>query len=239
MLPSYSDLRTATPKAQGPINELFSRLARERRHDVMPHHARLVNAMPPDVIDYLLWYFRARPGPGFSEHGWLPSVSLAEVDVGQADVVLALIRAPMGLPHFMQCAEGLMGRAIRHCPPCLRLPYAQMEFPDPEGEEARRLTFVARNPRLPTTDAFYRYRVMKTGMTVQQCLVRGAKKRDIRLALRKGWIRLEENDVDRRRSKNSRGTGRRSESGRRRLQQGMHGSKGRGTDSHHVVRDRA
>jgi hypothetical protein len=148
---------------------------------MMPKHARCVNAMPLDVREFLIWYFR---GTGRR----LASESIAAVGAGQADVVLALLRQED--PHFTRCAEALVGKPITHFPPCLRLPREQMEFADPVGPERMLITRIKPNPRLPTTMAWHRYRVFREGMTVQQALVRGAKKRDIRLASRKGWVQL-------------------------------------------------
>jgi hypothetical protein len=149
---------------------------------MMPRHARCVNAMPTDVRDYLMWYFRGRPRTLLSE-------SIAEQGAGQADVVLGLLRVED--PRFTLCAEALVGKPITHFPPCLRIPASQMEFMDPVGRERMVIRNIKPNPRLPTTMAFHRYKVFREGMTVQQALVRGAKKRDIRLAERKGWVQLE------------------------------------------------
>lgn len=157
---------------------------------MLPHHARTVNSMSQDVIDYLLWYFDARPGPRRREVGWLPSVSLAEAGVGQADCVLALLRAEHR--PFLDAAEILVGHGITHCPPCLR-PSAPLVFMDEESPDERRISIVAaRNPRLPRTGAHYRFALFREGMTVQQFLVRGGTRRDVRLAKRHGWIELRE-----------------------------------------------
>lgn len=153
---------------------------------MMPHHARTVSSFPEEVLEYLLWYFRARH-PSIRDRE-LVTVPIAEVGAGQADVVLALLRGG-----YVRHAEVLVGHSIRHCPPCLHVPRAQMEFMDPTGDEARRFRGVMkRNPRLSGTQAFYRYRVIREGMTVQQALIRGTKRRDIRLGLRRGWFHLED-----------------------------------------------
>jgi hypothetical protein len=149
---------------------------------MMPTHARCVNAMPLDVREYIEWYFRG-------EHGMLTSESVAVAGAGQADVVLALLRTED--VRFIRCAEALVGKPITHFPACLRLQNNQMEFMDPVGRERMIIRNVKPNPRLPTTMAFHRYKVLRDGMTVQQALVRGAKKRDLRLAERKGWVQLE------------------------------------------------
>jgi len=55
---------------------------------------------------------------------------------------------------------------------------------------------VARNPRLPTTGAFQRFRVFRPGLTIAQCLARGVKKRDVRSAIKQGYITLLPNNIE-------------------------------------------
>lgn len=143
--------------------------------------------MDPDVIDFLLSYFGART-PHPLERNWLPTVSIAELGLGQADVVLALLRTAD--PRFRRWAEFLVGRRFTICRPCLR-PSAPLYLGDERHPDRRRVTYVARNPRLPTTMAFYRFAILREGMTIQQFLVRGGRRGDVRLALQRGWIQLE------------------------------------------------
>lgn len=52
------------------------------------------------------------------------------------------------------------------------------------------VVFVARNPRLPTTPAFQRFKEFQVGRTAEQLLRRGVTHRDIREATRAGWVRF-------------------------------------------------
>jgi hypothetical protein len=157
---------------------------------MIPHHARLVDATPPDITEYLLRYFdlwepRGRPP------SWRLSHALAEAGVGQADVVLALLRSDQ--EDFRHCAEALVGRPIYRAPRTA-LPAA----PPPRGDSARtgderRVTrVVGHNPRLPSTPAWHRHRIFRPGMTVRQFLTRGGRRGDVRLAVRRGWVELED-----------------------------------------------
>jgi hypothetical protein len=91
------------------------------------------------------------------------------------------------IPH----AERLIGRRITRCPPCLRLPAAQGVPSEREPDDRRMRVLVAHNPRLPTTPAWHRFRLMRDDMTVRQYLTRGGRRGDIRLAVARGWIALE------------------------------------------------
>ena len=155
---------------------------------MMPRHARLVNAMPMEAREFIAWYFRVSRSRLRRARGVL-TVTLAEMGVGQADVVLALVRS--GDELLVRCAEGLMGRRIVRAPACLR-PLAKMEYADPTPEEQRRIRDIVSNPRVPTTPAWYRWNCLRDGMTVQQALVRGIRRRDLRLGVRRGWLRIEE-----------------------------------------------
>lgn len=155
---------------------------------MLPRHARRVNGFPHEVLDYVMWYFSARPRRR-GESGWLPSVSLAELGVGQVDVVLALMRAE-SRPH-LECAEWLIGHRIIRCPPCLR-PSAPLEIGDVTRiGDMRRVISVTPNPRHPATGAHYRFAIFRPGMSVEQFIVRGGTRRDVRSAVANGWIQLE------------------------------------------------
>jgi hypothetical protein len=152
---------------------------------MLDHHARVVDALPSYVFDYLTWYFDCPLG---DESTIRLSWALAKVGASQADVVLALLR--MGERRFIECAEALVGRRIHYCPPCLRPP-AYVDRGDPPTPDQRRITFVSKNPRLPTTGAFYRFKIFRPGMTIGQFMVRGGQRRDVRAAIKRGWIRVE------------------------------------------------
>lgn len=147
-----------------------------------PDHARVVCGFRPDVHDYLISYFGARPVEP-DEH---PTVPLAEIGAGQADCVLALLRAGL-----LREAELLVGRRVTRCPPCLRPTAPPPDRPDERHPDARRVRVLAPdNPRHPSTGAYYRFAIFRSGMTVQQFLTRGGTRRDVRAAVRRGWIEL-------------------------------------------------
>jgi hypothetical protein len=150
---------------------------------VKPTHARIVNGMDSDVQHYIEDYFAAPP------HLRPLSVGLAEVGAGQADVVLALIRADEA--RCREAAERLIGHRIMRCPPCLR-PRAPLENPDRVfPPDQRRFTRVAPNARKPNTGAHCRFAILKPGMTVEQFLIRGGTRRDLRIALERGLVEME------------------------------------------------
>lgn len=102
--------------------------------------------------------------------------------IGRTDLVLALLRG-----NFIEEAEALAGVPIQYGP---RLTLG----PPPQAlltlARQPRITRLAPNPRLPTTAAWGRYRVLKVGMTLDQAYNRGVTKRDIREALRNKWMEL-------------------------------------------------
>lgn len=105
----------------------------------------------------------------------------------QADLVLTLLR--INTASSLRAVSRLIGRPITYCPPALsrRLPPSSLLR---EGD-MRRVRRVRGNPRLPGTDAHRRFSEMRPGRTITQLLVRGVTRRDIREALRRGWMRLE------------------------------------------------
>jgi hypothetical protein len=102
------------------------------------------------------------------------------------DLVLVLLRAGL-----VADAEVVAGCPIQYGPsPRLRpLPLAPSppSRPDPD---ARRITQVVPNPRLPTTPSWGRFRCLRPGMTVAQALRRGVTRRDLREAVRRRWVEL-------------------------------------------------
>lgn len=115
--------------------------------------------------------------------------------LGQADLVLCLLRirdAHRGLRITVEeHITALIGQAIRACPPCL------LHYNTPSkltrSLDDRRLVHVAPvNPRQEGTDAHMRWCEYRVGRTLGQLYVRGVTKRDVRRAVRNGWIRVEE-----------------------------------------------
>lgn len=112
--------------------------------------------------------------------------------LGQADLVLCLLRSRSYLAR--KAIERLIGHPILVGEPCL-LKYYQNGAPTAtrpsEGLDRRIAYVVPRNPRAPATDAWQRWKLYRVGRTLGQLRVRGINQREIRTALRAGWIRLE------------------------------------------------
>lgn len=113
--------------------------------------------------------------------------------LGQADLVLALLRIEH--PRAREFIEKLIGHPIVIGPSCLLMwrtngaPVVQRSV-DPTD---RKIAWVhPTNPRQPGTDAHMRWCQYQVGRTVGQLRTRGVRRRDIRLAARRGWIQFEE-----------------------------------------------
>lgn len=116
--------------------------------------------------------------------------------LGQADLVLCLLRIRDAHSALRTAVEGhitaLVGRAIHACPSCLQL-YNKPEIRPERTLDDRRVTHVSPgNPRQEGTDAHMRWHEFRVGRTIGQLVTRGVTKRDIRRAVRNGWIKMEE-----------------------------------------------
>lgn len=100
----------------------------------------------------------------------------------QSDVVVALLRCDYLVP-----AVRLVGQPIKLYPPAKGLRLTAPPSIAALGPDDRRVMRAARNPRLPTTPAFQRFRLLKPGVSIREFLSRGGKRRDIRYALRHGY----------------------------------------------------
>lgn len=123
--------------------------------------------------------------------------ALLTAKLGQADLVLCLLRLRDAHAHRNLRASiesyitMLVGHPICVGPGCL-LRY-KTSAPRAVLDRSPRITFVATdNPRQPNTEAFLRWPEYRVGRTTAQLRSRGIKPKDIRLARRNGWIRLEE-----------------------------------------------
>lgn len=115
---------------------------------------------------------------------------LEQANLTQADVVLVLLRD--GRPEMVEQVTVLTGVEVQHCPPWMPPDRpAPVSGPAREGDR-RRFTHVGANPRLPTTPAFQRYKHFKVGRTVADFLRRGGTRKDLREALRAGWVEMED-----------------------------------------------
>lgn len=103
----------------------------------------------------------------------------------QADVVLALLQIGE-----LRLVSSLVGRPVRLCPPAVP-PRVPLPVPSRAlGPDDRVVARVDRNPRLPTTPAYQRYRALRPGLTVRQVLTRGATRRDLRELVRSGHLEI-------------------------------------------------
>jgi len=156
------------------------------------HHRTIANLSSNPDLKYLIRDYFDLP----RWQSLLPAM-LAR-GLGQADLVLCLLRL-RDRHRAARCAcelhiAALVGRPIVLGPPCLRLWRAGPVPVHAEGRDARRrITYVVdANPRQTGTEAHLRWREYRIGRTVAQLLVRGVTKRDLRKAVRRGWVKVEE-----------------------------------------------
>jgi hypothetical protein len=119
----------------------------------------------------------------------------------QADVVLCLLR--INSRAALRLAERLVGRCITHCPPCLAL------FRGPLRVAPRRCAASPDDRRVVATSApaavdkrgrrrllgspmYARMARVRPGMTLSQVVSRGLTRRDIRIAVKRGYFVMEE-----------------------------------------------
>lgn len=105
----------------------------------------------------------------------------------RVDVVLMLLR--IGDKEALERVQELTGKSILKCPSAVP-PWP----PKPVERSAvvPKVTTIADNPCLPGTDMFYRYNLVKKGMTREQLISRGCQARDIRLWKSNGHIKFGE-----------------------------------------------
>jgi hypothetical protein len=152
-----------------------------------------VNSVPDDVAELLLTHL----GVPTRDDTISLFDFLREWHVGQCDVVLALLR--LNSPRCLRCASAVMGRRITKCPPSL----AQVRGPRPPAPRVpsgddRRVTWRMRQYKklngrkiLPGTPIYFRLEKIRVGLSVRQLLARGLRRKDLRIASRRKWIRLE------------------------------------------------
>lgn len=105
--------------------------------------------------------------------------------VWQAEIVIALLR--LG---YDALVEKILGKPIKRLPPDPRLKPAPHAI-CPHKKPGKRVRYICpENPRLPTTPAWHRYRLIRRGMHVDDLLRRGVKKRDITKLTRIGFLEL-------------------------------------------------
>lgn len=110
----------------------------------------------------------------------------------QADVVLALLRL-----EILNVAEEIVGRPITRCPPAL-LPGYRAAGPARRLPDERRVTEV-RKPeseergrrRLLACEMYERIGRARVGMTISALMARGVTRKDLRIAVRRGYVSVE------------------------------------------------
>lgn len=127
--------------------------------------------LPAELRDSIREYFKSLPGG-------LP------IRPSRADTVLGLLR--INTKASLRAAEAIVGKPITHCPAYLP-PWPPKPVDKPRGSVIVKL---ARNPCLPTTGAFQRYRKLRVGMTLQQAHTRGVTLRDLRRWGRAGHVEV-------------------------------------------------
>lgn len=122
--------------------------------------------------------------------------ALLDRGLGQADLVLCLLRLrdrhAALRPTLEEHVAQLVGHPICVGPACLRS-YRVGPTRVVRSRDDRRITYVApENPRQPNTDAHLRWCEYRVGRTIGQLLVRGVARRDVRRAIERGWVKVEE-----------------------------------------------
>jgi len=112
--------------------------------------------------------------------------ALSERGLGQADLVLALLR--VGTRPALDLVARVVGRPVLRCPS----QYLRWPVNGVPRVVVPRIRLVVDNPRRPNTDAHDRFAAaFRDGATIEACRARGATRRDVRRALREGWIVVE------------------------------------------------
>lgn len=140
---------------------------------------------PTHWRDALLIQFPARVQLALASYFVTHGIPLGAVS--RADIALALLR--IGTEEARGCVELATGKPIQvlpyNPPPWPPRPVA---VPPADREGDPRLIRVARNPCLPTTGAFQRYKRLRVGLTEDQLRTRGVTRRDVLRWTRSGHI---------------------------------------------------
>lgn len=127
---------------------------------------RFVHRIPEDVSLY----------EGLHARGW-----------GQADLVMWLLSD--NTPYSREAVSLLANVTV--LPPAVP-PYPPHPYPAVVRRGDDRLVLrVGRNPRLPTTPAFQRFRAIRRGLSVSQLVARGVTRKDLRELIRAGAVTIE------------------------------------------------
>jgi len=112
----------------------------------------------------------------------------------QADLVLCLLH--LNTPQAIRGAELIVGRPVTHCPSSLLLTWRWKRTAlrqHRQGDD--RLVLAVYEPDtercLPNGGLRRRLEVVHAGMSVGQLLARGVRRRDVRFAVKRGFVELE------------------------------------------------
>lgn len=141
-------------------------IAAMRRRPALVYRIRTYFALPPRVPLY---------------------VSLRRRGLGQADLVVCLLR--LNSRYSVHFAERLIGKPITRAPACL-LRYRTNGGPPRVLRQPRVVWVAPTNPCQRQTDLRLRFDHFQPGRTMEQLLVRGLSRRDIRTAVRRGWVQM-------------------------------------------------
>lgn len=127
------------------------------------------------------------PGRGFYD-------ALERAGVAQADLVLCALR--LNTDASLRLAERLMGKPILRCPPMLMRWTSPVKATVRQGDD-RRVIAVSKprardggRRRILCADLYSRIGRARVGMTVSGLIGRGLRRRDIRIALKRGYLEL-------------------------------------------------
>jgi hypothetical protein len=116
---------------------------------------------------------------------------LLKCGLSQADIVLALLR--LNTRNALRVAILLVGRPITICPPC-RIRPLPLQPTRPRSGDDRLVVRVSSHRGsscVLSANLYNRLSVAKVGMSVQQLMARGVRRRDLLIATHRGYIELE------------------------------------------------
>jgi len=161
---------------------------------MLERYRHVISRVRPGLQIEMLRYFVERglvPGdaPGHSFYDVLRRARLM-----QADVVLCALR--INSTSSLALAERLVGKRIHVCPPMLIRWTSPVKASRREGDD-RVVTHVRRprpteqgRTRLLSASMYDRMARAQKGMTVSTLLARGLRRRDIRIAVKRGYLKI-------------------------------------------------
>lgn len=151
---------------------------------------RVQSNLRAQVTSYMVEHGLVRgdvPGDSFYE-------VLVQARLMQADLVLCALR--LNTDQSLRLAEKLVGKRITRCPPCLRSGRSpSIGATKPSGDD--RIVTAVSDPRivskrriLPRSPMYDRIARARVGMSVASLIGRGLRRRDLRIATKRGYIVL-------------------------------------------------